>query len=347
MGVALHGNLQDFGIADVFQLIGQQRKTGFLELERAGERLSIGFDEGAGLPASPVGEFEFAALGELLVRSGLLPAAELERTLAQSRVSARPLPDLWIAGGVLTKADLEEMSELLRRETLFHVLNWPTGDFHFTGSPVRNLLSAGKALSVERLLMDGVHMLDEWRTFDADARSPARVFRRVQHSVQGDAVAAEADPAEDSRLAEVLGWVDGLRSVREIIDRSRRGSFDVTRSLSELHRAGRIERVEVGTPRKLRSPSRSIPTAMRALQLLAAVLLPLFGLAAVVGLSVLDRPADLELGGQSVVRRPLSEARMRFERRRTEHAREAERYRSGEPAPGRSAGLLGRDPVSS
>ena len=31
MAVALRGNLQDFGIAEVFQLIGQQRKTGTLE----------------------------------------------------------------------------------------------------------------------------------------------------------------------------------------------------------------------------------------------------------------------------------------------------------------------------
>ena len=38
MGVALRGNLEDFGIADVFQLIGQQRKTGVLDLKRRNER---------------------------------------------------------------------------------------------------------------------------------------------------------------------------------------------------------------------------------------------------------------------------------------------------------------------
>jgi hypothetical protein len=30
VSVGLSGNLQDFGLADVFQLIGQQRKTGVL-----------------------------------------------------------------------------------------------------------------------------------------------------------------------------------------------------------------------------------------------------------------------------------------------------------------------------
>jgi len=32
VSVALHGNLRDFGIGEVFQLIGQQQKTGVLEV---------------------------------------------------------------------------------------------------------------------------------------------------------------------------------------------------------------------------------------------------------------------------------------------------------------------------
>ena len=43
MTVALHGNLRDFGIGEVFQLIGQQQKTGFLEVAEGGLRLRIAF----------------------------------------------------------------------------------------------------------------------------------------------------------------------------------------------------------------------------------------------------------------------------------------------------------------
>ncbi|MFP6639453.1 MAG: DUF4388 domain-containing protein [Myxococcota bacterium] len=347
MDAALHGNLQDFGIADVFQLIGHQRKTGFLELERDDQRLRIGFDDGSVLTASPVGELESAPLGELLVRSGLLSAVEFERTLDQSRVSARPLTDLWVESGVLTKADLQEMFELLTRETLFQLMAWPTGAFHFTRSPVRNGLTVGQALAVERVLMDGLRKLDEWRTFDADVRSPDRVFRRMEGSASDDAVAVPSDRAEVDALAQVLGWVDGKRSVSEIIDRSRRGTFEVTRTLSELHRSGRIEGVEPEAPRESPSPSRWISAAMRAVQLGAAVLFPLVGLALVVSLSMVQSPAGSEWGGRSLVASPLAEARMRFERRRAEHAREAESYRSRQPAPEVSGQLAGTGRVSS
>ena len=46
MSVALHGNLADFGIAEVFQLIGQQRKTGTLVVEGGGGSIFLAFDEG-------------------------------------------------------------------------------------------------------------------------------------------------------------------------------------------------------------------------------------------------------------------------------------------------------------
>ena len=38
VAVALRGNLKDFGIADVFQLIGQQRKTGPIIIIRATQK---------------------------------------------------------------------------------------------------------------------------------------------------------------------------------------------------------------------------------------------------------------------------------------------------------------------
>ncbi len=52
MSVALRGNLQDFGIADIFQLIGQQRKTGILEFKDGQESVQLRFDH-AGSPETP------------------------------------------------------------------------------------------------------------------------------------------------------------------------------------------------------------------------------------------------------------------------------------------------------
>ena len=47
MAIALRGNLKDFGIAEVFQLIGQQRKTGLLEISAKGRQVCLAFSDGA------------------------------------------------------------------------------------------------------------------------------------------------------------------------------------------------------------------------------------------------------------------------------------------------------------
>ncbi len=47
MSMALHGNLRDFGIGEVFQLIGQQQKTGFLSVEGKDRELRIAFEQGS------------------------------------------------------------------------------------------------------------------------------------------------------------------------------------------------------------------------------------------------------------------------------------------------------------
>ena len=56
VSAGLSGNLSDFGIADVFQLIGQQRKTGTLELRSGTARAQLAFDRGLVVSAGIDGE---------------------------------------------------------------------------------------------------------------------------------------------------------------------------------------------------------------------------------------------------------------------------------------------------
>ena len=72
MAASLRGDLKDFGIADVFQLIGQQRKTGVLEFNGDSQPIQILFDKGAVVSAAPIGSWPEAAFGEMLMRCGLL-----------------------------------------------------------------------------------------------------------------------------------------------------------------------------------------------------------------------------------------------------------------------------------
>ena len=323
MVAVLHGNLKDFGIADVLQLIGQQRKSGFLELEHESDHVRIGFNEGSVISASPVGELEFSALGESLVRAGLIRASDFNRTTAQSRASARSLADLWLECEGLDEMILEQMMARLTQETLFQVMGWSSGAFHFSPSETRHGLLVGEAFSVEKVLMDGLRMLDEWRTFPIEVQRLSSVLRPVKAAPRP----LESDPSAQSevrdRKAEVLCWLDGRRSIRQVIDGSRLTTFEVSRHLSQAYLSGQIEVIEAPSPRTRPLSKRSHSPWLRAARWVAVSALPVCALALVVGFLSLDPKIDSLGAALDTAGGPFAEAELKFARRRWAHGQEA------------------------
>lgn len=240
MPVALRGNLSDFGIGEVFQLIGQQRKTGLLEVDQDGRRLHVAFADGCVVWAAPALDHEDSALAELLVRTGALSPeqlVELEPRLGEAGALRR----LVVQQSLLPEARLDALEELLTRETVFELLRWSSGSFHFTARRKGQHERETRRWPAEQILMDGLRMVDEWRTLDADARRDDSVFRcaapfdAYRASVRGES-------AEQLAAAERLyQLVDGQRPVRRLFDLAGLATFEGARLLSALRRAGAVE----------------------------------------------------------------------------------------------------------
>ena len=268
MGVALHGNLEDFGIAEVFQLVGQQRKTGVLEIEHADRPLCIQFYEGSVVTAEARGNRDYDALADMLVRCGLLTR---ERALAIARdsvASARAYSVVASESGDVSAGEIEQVVDLLTQEVIFEVLRFTSGSFRFSACHVEHDRPPEKLLGAEQILMEGLRMVDEWRTFAPRAPSEDTVLGRWGSfdDYRGGEAAASAVPERD-----VFQLVDGRLSVRRIIDLSRVGTFDGTRYLVGLLDAGVIETVEsIAPPPKLESEPRMAGLVAGARQVLAA-----------------------------------------------------------------------------
>ncbi|MFO0689275.1 MAG: DUF4388 domain-containing protein [Myxococcota bacterium] len=254
MSIALHGNLRDFGIAEVFQLIGQQRKTGMLVVGEGGDAVYLAFDEGRVVTGGAVDTGgEGGSLGRQLVRSGYLTREQLHEVEQESVRSARPIPDLLRASGRLEQAELDEVGDLLTRETVFDIMRRKSGEFHFSAEPVAHDLPRERLLGAEQILMDGLRMLDEWQTFAAAVPSEDLVFRRLGSLESSRAFAQSGGDDRLGQIERVLGLVDGRLTVRRVIDLSRIGTFEATRVLADLRQAGLIE---VGSDEVRRAPRR-------------------------------------------------------------------------------------------
>jgi hypothetical protein len=329
--IALHGNLRDFGIAEVFQLIGQQRKTGTLQVEGAEGSIFLAFDGGRVVRGGPLdarGERE--PLGPQLVRAGYLTREQLDNLKSESERSARPIPVLLLAAGLIEEDTLSEVQHLLTRETVFDVMRRKNGDFHFTAEPVVHDTPAERLLGAEQILMDGLRMLDEWRTFVDVVPSQDAVFRRV-----GDleSVRALTKGEPDARLGHaerILQLIDGRLSVRRIIDLSRIGTFEATRALAELRQAGVIDLVSQDPARVADTPSsRRRPPLVQLLRAAIATTVPI-ALLGVLGSVLLERvDATGGLPGSAIPLSTLHQLGNRYETRLVRELLEAHYFETG------------------
>lgn len=344
MSVSLRGNLQDFGIADVFQLIGQQRKTGVLEFAGHGEQIQFLFDRGAIVSAAPVGLWSHAALGEMLLRCGLLTRDRVEALRAECEASAQTLPGVAIARGWLEASELRQIEDLLTRETIFSVLRWQFGSFDFTAQEVEHDREFDSLLGAEQVLMDGLRMVDEWHSFAELVPSEDLVFQRVL-SFEEFRERASGESARYLAASErVFSLIDGRLAVRRIIDLSLLGTFDAVRALANLHRARAIEPVD---PARLPRPEGEAKSTARAPRLtrVAATIVPFALLAAVVA-AAYWKPAPAAQPGFAIERPALLEAaRRNLEMRRVRHAVDTHWFETGRwPA---KLDELGRDALAS
>ena len=328
--VALHGNLKDFGIADVFQLIGQQRKTGRLEIKGALDAVVLAFDQGSVVWASPASDWPLLPLGEALVRCGWLLPVRLEAVLVESRRSARPLSSILVERGEISESQIEEAEDLLTRETIFDVMRWEDGVFHFTAQAVDHQKSPEALLGAEQILMEGLRWVDEWPTFSAAVPKGEIVFRRVTADERAGLNPNQETPHPAS-WQRILSLVNGRSSAQRIIDLSRLGTFEGTRILAELRSASLIEPVEGIQSSVSRERLRSVaaPFAEAARYTMLA-LLPLAMLAGVAGLTLRNTATWTEPRTADIRPAPLAAMTARFQSRLLQNALEASRYVTGD-----------------
>jgi hypothetical protein len=331
MSVALHGNLQDFGIGEVFQLIGQQQKTGTLEVSDGDVRLRVAFDGGAVVYGDRVGAYEQAALGDMLVRTGLITPQRLVTLERQIAERSAPLGELLREGNELGAAQIDEIAGLVTRETLFELLRWTRGSFHFTAGPVLDGRDTSRCIPAEQLLMDGLRMVDEWRSFDEAAVDPDAVFEPVGRFEEFRRSEPGESPERLAAAERLFLLIDGRLPVRRIVDLSRLGSFEGSRWLTRFRRTGLIERVspQLVAKKQRRREKLDLAHAASPAALLFAVL-PWLLLAAVVFTATLQE-GPRPLASASLRERAfLHAASTSFETLRLRNLAEAYRYARGD-----------------
>jgi hypothetical protein len=291
--MALRGTLKDFGIAEIFQLIGGQGKSGALYLESKKDKLKLLFDKGMIVGVEVAGRDRRGSLTDLLVRAELLTPVQVKDALSVQKQTLRRLPDILREQGLVKPEVLQELMGLEVNEALYGLFAWQAGTYRFEPGEVEYDPQSVTPRSLEHLLMEGFRRVDEWPLILRRIGSFDATFEVVAPLPVRD-VSDEVGYAE----RRVFPYVVPDRDVTTLVDLSRLGEFETCRALQHLLDLGYIRVAERPKTKSRRRRERGARAekggGTTALEFLAKGLL---SLAAIVLLFLAIRYVNPDLSG--------------------------------------------------
>ncbi len=265
--MALEGTLRDFSLADIFQLIGLQRKTGMLTLKGKDDTVTVTFLDGKVVGADSLNRKLENRLGAVLVKTGYLTPEQLNQALEIQKETLQRLGFILTHHEIISQQELRDALQLQTMQVIYRLFRWKDGEYHFSQETVIEYDHDNVTpVSAESILMEGARMMDEWPIIEKRIRSYSMVFR---HKAVGQEIAVvdedEADEIDFDGAAKkkkkgggdkiritaqeksIYDLVNGKSTVAEMMESSRLSEFDTAKALYELLSRDLIEEVRATT----------------------------------------------------------------------------------------------------
>jgi hypothetical protein len=233
--MALKGNLRDFTITQLLNLINLARKTGTLIVEGPNDTAWVAFREGK-LAHSRMGK-EDDSLAAILFRSNKL--AQPQYRLIKSRagnISDKELGLLLINANYISQNDIIASLQTEFVEVLNRLFTWVEGIFHFEDN---TLPPDGKIIlriGLENIIIEGSRRLREWEQLQDEIPSlemalkftdrPGTNLRNVNLSV------------EEWR---VVSYINPKNTIKQIAHTTKMNDLEIRRIVYGLLQAGLVE----------------------------------------------------------------------------------------------------------
>ena len=253
--MALEGSLKDFGLADIFQLIYLQKKTGILTMKNATSEAKVLFENGLIVKAETSNLEGLNKIGQILARSNKITEDQLKEALSNQNQSKDKIGEILIKMGAIHKEDLVKALGIHVREAVLNLFKWKEGRYSFEPADISIERDYWLPVNTEFLIMEGVRRIDEWPFIEKKIPNLEIIFEKNQEIPEGiRVVKPDEDPTTEmvtenetdkgiqitQEEKNLYDLVDGQQNVRQLIEISNMGEFETCKTLSNLLTAGLI-----------------------------------------------------------------------------------------------------------
>ncbi len=230
----LQGNLREFSLPNVLQLVKMSAKTGALSINREAESGKIFFRNG---------QIHFATahpgtmpLGERLVKSGHVTSKQLRAALAEQKKKSSKgrIGSILLEHGYIDRATLEQSVRDQIEDVTFNFFSWVDGDFAFEADETVTDEDILVEMNVESVIMEGCRRIDEWELIFATLGSLERVPRLRYNDIVEEDGGVKLAPDQ----WRVVCWIDGRHDINTVLKECGLDRFNGAKVIYDLHKAG-------------------------------------------------------------------------------------------------------------
>jgi Domain of unknown function (DUF4388) len=234
--VLLQGNLKEFSLPNIFQLVKMSAKSGALTIRRSDEWGKIFFRNGLINYAFSVPQT--LPLGERLVKAGSISAKQLKAALAEQKKGGEGarIGAILLEQGVIDRATLEAAVREQIQDAAFDFFSWGDGEFEFSADEVAADEDILVEMNVENVIMEGCRRIDEWELIFEQLGS----LERVPHLSYNERVEERGELTLTAQEWRVLVHIDGRADINVILRDCGLDRFHGAKVMYSLHSSGLI-----------------------------------------------------------------------------------------------------------
>jgi hypothetical protein len=233
--MALRGNLHDFNITQLFNLVNLARKTGLLTVENNSEACKVFFKEGKLIQAES--DRDRPSLTSLLLKAGRISAEQVESVAQRARSQTdKELGLLLINSGYCSQRDIIQVVKNHIVENVYLLFTWTEGSFFFDSAVAPPDEQVTVMLSLENIIIEGTRRIKEWGQFRDDLPSLDVAIKFVD---KPDARLRNVQLTADEW--RVISFVSPKNSIQQIARACNMDEFQIRKIVYRLLQAGLVE----------------------------------------------------------------------------------------------------------
>ena len=270
--MAFEGDVKDFGLSEIFQLISVQQKSGML-LANYESKIAIFFRDGMIISTRDRRDRTRDPLKDYLLRYGFLSRSEMNN-LQQIQIETKlDLTEIMLSEKYYSEDELKTIYTDQIFETIQEILTWPKSHYKFiSGNKLLQGVKNFSSIRVDAVLMESMRRIDEFPRLKA-------IFPSLEMTLKNTAKQNNERPELTRNEEFVYELLEEEMKLSRLISKGKMARFNIYEALKGLLEKKLVQITRKSTPEiktvineekneKL-SKKRFLPTFMTMLALLA------------------------------------------------------------------------------